>query len=213
MLIAMAVTYPFLKINYDFVARACAPILSIMLMGYLIENYGAMPNMQHFHFINPGNLRALAMILLGVATFELSEHIKRKKLVDILKWRIILISVLCWVISLYYVVSKANTKYDAYFAIIVALGVAITMATDSKSVLFNNRFIYFLGEISLSVYLCQCPVRLFLKKMYASYSFSLTEKLVITTLMIMIVGIAVHYLSKALTAEYTKWYSRLKSIA
>ena len=194
MLIAMAIIYPLLKANYDVTARAVAPIGSLLIMGYLIQHYEALPNsslMDGFTF--NGNLRAVGVMLLGVCTYEASQLIRKHNLMKRLKPEMLLVELIGYLGFGYYIISSLDSFYDAIAALFCAAAVAVTFARDDLR-FYNNKLFYFLGEISFPIYLVQNIVRKFVKEDIADMR--AYKKILICMALCIAVGIIAYYLGK-----------------
>lgn len=181
MLIALAVVYPLLLKYFDFATLVAAPVLSSLLIGYLVKTYGAMPATYIFEkYTYACNIRGLALVMLGCFCFAVCEKIKALELTKLQRILLLAVENISWIISLYYIVSDINKRYESYVIYFMAIGVALTFARDFHFA-YNNKFVYFLGKLSLPVYLCQNAARSIVKNEFAFLS-SMQKILLITVL-------------------------------
>ncbi len=194
MLIAMAVIYPLLKLNYDFTARALAPVGSLLLLGYLTQKYGALPNYSVITGVTfNANIRAVGVMLLGVCCFEASLLLKNNAIIKKHPISLVLTENLCYIVFGLYMLSSLSMSYNALAALICAAGVAITFARDSLA-FYNNRFIYFLGELSYPVYLCQNFSRKIV--LYALPQLRIHQTVILVLLLSVLLGISVDFTTR-----------------
>ena len=193
MLLALAVIYPMLKKNYDVVARIIAPVASVMLIGYLIQTYNELPSSSHFGtYTYNGNIRAFADILLGVFSFEVSRRIKEADLTKIQRVLLIVAENICWIFAIYFMFSQLSRKFEGYVTIALAFAIAVTFSRNITSKIYNNQFVYFLGKISLTVYLSQNLIRM-ISNTYLS-DLRVRYQILFVTVGTIVFGIAIHYL-------------------
>ncbi len=188
MLLALAVIYPLMLKNYDMTTLVFAPVASSLMIGYMIKTYGTMPSSNDFEtYTYSCNIRAFALILLGCFCFRISEKIKAYDFSRAEKNCLIVVENVCWIISVYYVVSKINQKYVSYVIYFMALGITLTFAGSRFSKLYNNEFVYYLGKLSLPIYLCQNIARNIVK--YELSFLSAPLKIIAILLLALLLGI------------------------
>ncbi len=156
MLLALAIIYPLLRKWYDMMVHVVAPVLSSVLIGYMLYTYGAMPGYRTWgSYTYICNLRGFAVVLLGVFVFFVSEQIKKH---GFSKKQWIWLAVLedaSWAFVIYFTFSSMEFALEGYFVYFTALAMAISFARNYNSKFYQSRFVSYLGRISLSVYLCQ----------------------------------------------------------
>lgn len=164
MLFALVIIYPMLLKSFDFTSKVIAPVGSSILIGYMIFRYDKLPSsLVPDPIISPNNLRGLAIILLGVFCYTLSEKIKGLDLKKQYRFLLIVLENACWIISLYFMVSTIQKKYEGIIVYVLALAVTLTFSRSFENKFYNNSFVMYLGKISLTVYLSQNLVRNFIK--------------------------------------------------
>jgi len=164
MLLALAVLYPLMLKNFDMTTLVFAPVASSLMIGYMIKTYGTMPSSSGFGtYTYACNIRAFALILLGCFCFRISEKIKAYNFSRLGKICLIAAENVSWLISMYYMVSRINVKYVSYVIYFMALGITLTFARNCSSKFYDNKFVYFLGKLSLPIYLCQNIARSIVK--------------------------------------------------
>ncbi len=156
MLLALAVVYPLLLKNFDLTTLVLSPVVSSLTIGYLVKTYGAMPGSSIYgKYTYACNIRGMALVLLGCFCYAVCEKIKSVDISGIKKVLLIISENVCWIIALYYPVSDINRRYEAYVVYFMALGMTLTFSRSFHSKLYDNKFVYFLGKLSLPIYLCQ----------------------------------------------------------
>lgn len=158
MMVALLILYPLLKRFKKTFTMVIAPIISIFIIGYICHKYDdAFSGVKAWDvFCTKSTLRAIAIISLGAFCYSFAERIKQWKLK---KSDIVFLTVLeavCYILIFYYAVSQLGLKYDGIFAFIMALAVSLSFSEVTlTSKLFNNNLCYYLGKLSLPIYLCQ----------------------------------------------------------
>lgn len=164
MLFALVIIYPLLLKSFDFTSRIIAPVGSSLLIGYMILTYNQLPSsLVPDPIISPCNLRGIAVVLLGVFCYTLSEQIRNMSLTKAKQLILVAVENVCWIISLCFIVSSVQKKYEGIIVYVLALAVTLTFSRHFDNKLYNNPFIMYLGRISLTVYLSQNLVRNFVK--------------------------------------------------
>lgn len=159
MLIALCIIYPLARNNYDKFTHIIAPFSSIMILGYLVKFTGYFSGTTAMlGFTMKSNYRAFAVISLGMVCYEVYRYLINLK--DIKnKYRLFaIIETICYVLSILYMVSNLSNAYETHCLILLCIAVTLSFVTSEikgdKS-LFNNKLNYFLGAITLPVYLSQ----------------------------------------------------------
>lgn len=161
MLLAMLIIYPFLKKRYDVVSRIAAPVISLLLVGYLCKVDGKLTDIKAWMgFTNKTLLRAIAEILLGVFIFELIRHFKEFNFKKVHRVILTFVEIASYAAVLLFSASHINKRYEPYFLVCIAVAVGLSFSDVTYfSKIFNNKFVYFLGKASLPLYLCQSLMR------------------------------------------------------
>lgn len=78
MFIAIWILYPLFVMHYDVYVKYVAPILSLMIIGFLTNTYGklGLANEYVFGWLSTGLLRGIAMISLGAVCYELAISLR-----------------------------------------------------------------------------------------------------------------------------------------
>lgn len=158
MLLALAVIYPLARRHYDVYVRIVAPLAGFLLTGMLIAKNGTLGDAGGLSgFLTNGVIRAFAEISLGMFVYEAVRVLKQKKCSPALRFGITVLEILLYVMVVYYSMSKDFTRPylgSAVIALTIATGISFS-GISYGSKLFDHRFFYFLGKISLPVYLVQ----------------------------------------------------------
>ena len=160
MLFTMLIIYPFLRRFNKLTAGYVAPVASVITYGYLAKQYGTVMGSNR-------TMEAFAGILLGISVYSMSEAIKEKlsdrqinKAFSIL---IKLYPVTAIVCILLYMNTSLSTSVQPVLVVFLGTGLAITFAEKgllSSTGLMNNSFVYWLGEMSLPIYMVQNITRM-----------------------------------------------------
>lgn len=157
MLIATAIIYPFLKRYYDVFSRYAAPLIALLILGYIYHDSKYLTGVMNWMGLSyKGMFRAIAEMLLGIWSFELSSYIRRHKHTK--KERILysLVEILCFICTCGYMLLTMRREYEI-FALMACL-ILITIAFSDISYtdkFFQNKLCLVLGKLSLPIYLSQ----------------------------------------------------------
>ncbi|MGN0204634.1 MAG: acyltransferase family protein [Coprococcus sp.] len=160
MLIAMAIIYPLCRKWYYQFTRFFAPLLCLLLCGYMIYTTGALTGVSVWMGIAYKSLfRAIAEVAIGTTAFEMSRCLTEYLKTNCSKQTRIgltAVEVLSFLYLTFYVVFTIEKKYEVYIIPAVLLMIVIGYCGISYgSSLFNCKLFYFLGELSFPVYLGQ----------------------------------------------------------
>lgn len=159
MFITMAILYPLCRKHFDFMSKAVAPVLSVLLIGYLCQTNGKyqLALVRKWDSIcYVAIIRAMAEILLGVFCYTISLKLKELKLTDNQRKGITVLEFALYAICLVYMTSTLSYKLNVHCLLGLAVAITITFSDISyKPEICNNRFCYALGKASMPIYLVQ----------------------------------------------------------
>ncbi len=175
MLIAMFVLYPLCKKYYEKFTRIIAPIASLLILGYLIKTTGALNGSKAWSVIfSKTFLRAVSEICAGAFAFEFTRNFKKLNFSKADKIGLTIFEVFCYIMVLVYITYDIPKNYVGVFFIFACIGISLSFSDVTYGAkLFNNKFIYFLGSLSLPLYLCHSLTR----KLTRSFTQSLPNEL------------------------------------
>lgn len=174
MLIALAVVYPLCKRFWKDFGYLIAPLSALLILGYINFNVGQLPgNTKAWNgVILYVNLRAFADICLGVTCYFACLSLKKYTFTTWKKGLLSLLEAICYFSAFRYYCSSASDKFQVYILLILCVGITLSFSQQGlfgHSILFQNRFCCFLGNISLPIYLGQNIIRIIANKwMYFS---------------------------------------------
>ena len=159
MLFAMLVIYPFIRKWNVIVMEYIAPVLAIVLYGYLALNYQTVMGSNRM-------LETFAGLLLGISVYSLSANLKTiieksdsvwfKRFVGMYPLAIIL----CFLL---YLNTSIGTSIQPFMVLILASGLAVSFSEKgivSQKGVLNNNVVYWLGKMSLPIYMIQNITRM-----------------------------------------------------
>lgn len=158
MLIAMAILYPLARKWYRTTTRYLAPLLAVLLLGWMIHETGYISGTREYlGFWFKSNWRAIAEIALGMSCYEVSQTLSRRTWTRIQRVWITVIELSCYALTLGYMFSEMGSEYE--LLILLLLTVAVTLSFSDMGILtcapFDNGVCYYLGSITLPLYLVQ----------------------------------------------------------
>ena len=159
MLWMMLLIYPLiLRFRERFTTIAC-PILCVFLIGYMTYASSHLGGTERYLFGNTipkVYVRAFAELCGGAFCFEASRLLKRMQLKTRDRVLLTLLEAGCYLLTLVYTVSDLKDSYEAYFFYILAVAITLSFSEVTlTSEWLKNGAVYFLGKISLPLYLAQ----------------------------------------------------------
>ncbi len=165
MLIAVIIVYFLCRLNFKVVTRYVAPVASIGLLVWMCCEFPSLTGVTRPMYIGgglsvyKGDIRALAEILLGTFVYSLGKYglapladkagQSVRILLTVLEWMMYVGAVVITLLTLPY-----GWEYGALAFIFVGVLLSFSGLTYSGEV-FDNNVCYFLGKITLPVYLSQ----------------------------------------------------------
>lgn len=168
MLIAMYILYPICLKYYDKFTRIIAPVTSLLIIGYLIKTTGSLNGSTAWSVIVAKTfLRAVSEICAGVFTFEVCRNINKLNFTKKDKVLLTIFEVVSYLIVLGFIVLDVDNKYAGTIFIFACTAICLSFSdvTYGKK-LFNNKVVYFLGSLSLPLYLCHSLTRRVINSAY-----------------------------------------------
>ncbi len=155
MIIAMAILYPLCRKYYSILAKIVIPITSLIILGFFVQNDNSLSGVLDWtNFGYKGMIRGVVEVALGVVSFEISMWLKSIKIGSLGKVFLKITEILCYTLVIWYIVSSLTKMYEIYVLALFFIGVTITFSEVVSFNLMNNKFCYFLGKVSLPIYLC-----------------------------------------------------------
>ena len=192
MLLVLLIVYPLCRRYYDAFTTVIAPLAGLLGVGLIIEHIGYMGNPKVFLGITyAGNIRALAMICLGMWGFEIIRRLKTHEITIPARLLATAVEAAGYAMVVWYIMTdRWEIVYSGTFAVILAAVVALTFSEiPYGTFLFNNPVIYFLGKCSLPIYLSQNIVRATAIKFWGN-ALSTKELLIQVTIRVILLGAA-----------------------
>lgn len=156
LMLALLVLFPVaLKFKSMFL-NVLAPLISVMIIGYLSLMYGSVgsdPGVWVGHF-GKGLLRAIAEIALGAVCYGVSRQFEKCKVRLTLEVVLGMLEILCYAGVAYVAYRFQPGKTDVFAIGLLFAGVVITASRKSISYrLCNFRFFGVLGKLSMTIFL------------------------------------------------------------
>ena len=202
MLIAMAIIYPILLKFYDSFTHYFAPLFALLICGYIIYTTGSLTGVSVWMGICYKSLwRAMAEISLGTFAFEFSKQLSSRSFTKRSRFFLTVSEIFCLLMTTIFVMTTLPIKYEIYALIAVFFIISISFSEQSYGTkLFNHKFVYFLGKLSLPIYLAQiAAINLDIAYFY-SYRFLI--QMLITIVLTFLLAIPVLFLGNALLKHF-----------
>ncbi len=171
MLFAMLVLYPICHKYYDRFTKTIAPVLSLVIIGYLIKTTDSLGGSTAWSvLVSKTLLRAIAEICAGVFAFEVCRNLKKLNFTKFDKTILSGLELFSYAMILLFIVYDFPGSYAGTIFIFVCIAVCLSFSGITfGNNLFNNKFVYYLGSLSLPLYLCQSVMRIFAKFLFREY--------------------------------------------
>ena len=212
MLICMMIIYPLIrKYKHNFIYLSIPFV--ILGLGWMSKTYAHLRSpFLWTGFVYKGLIRGFIELLIGSIIYVLYEKFKNIHFTKFGKIIITLIEIIGFIIPflLSYFIKDAQ-NYD--FVILLILSVSILLAFSEKTLdfkLFQNKFVFWLEKMSLSLFVCHQPLRLFVQKSSLFTSMTYTEKLSCFVIITFIISLICTYLIEFLKKKH--FVEKLKSL-
>lgn len=155
MYLAMFILYPMLRRWKETFTHILAPLIAIVLLGYLSQTYGNLNQYSNnYTFLYAGTLRALAEISLGCVCYVAYEKIRTIQLTTLSRTLITLIQLFGYAGVLYCENDLPTKQFD--FVLLLCLAVCIPLSFSGQGIaapLFQHKIFPWLGKMSVILYL------------------------------------------------------------
>ena len=172
MLLSMWAVYPLLRRYRDRYALIAAPLLGVLLLGYLSQKYSNLNLASQFDVVvHAGLIRAFAELNLGVVAFKLAQYLSGLRLTRAGKGLFALTALLgCAAPVVVSTFIRDARRYDQVIVLIFFVVVSICNSGHCfNGKFFNNRLVYFLEKLSLPIYVNHYFIRLLFEYAFNQY--------------------------------------------
>lgn len=159
MLISMAILYPLVLTYKDKFTKIACPIITIFTIGYLIYSTGELGGVKQYVFndiLPKVYVRAFSEMCAGVFIYEVVHKFNNRELSKPVKAFLSVTEIFCYVSVILFSFSNWDSVFEGqfFYALTAAVGLSFSGKTITANA-FNNKVIYFLGKLSLPLYLSQ----------------------------------------------------------
>lgn len=157
MLIAMALLYPLCRRYYTAFTRYFAPLGALLILGYLFYTTSSLTGVSVWTGLcYKSVLRAIIEVALGTTAFELSRSLASTPLSRLQRTGLTAAELLLLVCAAAYILLTLPKTYEFYLLGVLFLLLVISFSNVTwGSRLAQNRLNFFLGSLSLPIYLSQ----------------------------------------------------------
>ena len=207
MLFAMLIICPLFLRYRALYARVISPILFLAIFGYLYQKTGTLTPSDTAlagGLFLKGTLRAVAEISLGITVYEFTQSLDKTELTRFGKIVLRFIEFMCYALTVFVSMTTIDKKWYFVFVFVLATGLAITFSRYSLSVKgFDKDIVRYLGELSMTVFICQRAVLYPLEKLmlFKSYRFNTLALIIGALALSVVIKAVVDYLKKRLFAK------------
>ncbi len=163
MMIAMFVLTPVLLKYGKFYSLYVSPVLSLVFLGFIFKEKGTFnvsaPSWEGF--INLGMMRAFAEISIGCTCFYAVKSGVFKRFG---KYILSAFALIVYALFFLYMAGSYDNSIQPAMVLLLVPAAAVTFYNTDTFVFLNNKFVYFLGRLSLPVFLCHSIARYYTLK-------------------------------------------------
>lgn len=161
MLFSMLILFPLCRKFYDVFSKIISPVISVLIIGYLIETTGALNGTTVWSvFVSKTLLRGFAELCAGIFVFEFCRNLKKIKFSKMEKIILTLLEVFSYVFVIAFTTLDFSKKYSGTFLIFVCIAICLSFSDITYGTkIFENKITIFLGSLSLPIYLCHSLIR------------------------------------------------------
>ncbi len=155
MILVTFIYYPIMIKHFNAFVRIIAPIIAIFTLGYISKGLHSLTNPSYFTGLLPkGTVRAFGEIALGVALYPLIQSLSKQPLSRLTKRLVTLATFICVVGAT--LIMDLRESYEFDFICLLFITVIVILCFSHQGSLadkFDNRFSFWLGRLSLTLYL------------------------------------------------------------
>lgn len=155
MFLSMLVLYPMLRKWNDLFIKVIAPVVSIMLYGYMLRHDGFLEGWSIWYgYACKGILRAIAGISLGTVVFSASKWLETKEIEKGTSTVLSVLSTGSMLFSVFLLCRGFNKKSEAIIVLLFFVSATVIASRKANiNAIFQNRFCVYLGKLSMAVFL------------------------------------------------------------
>ena len=219
MLVAMLLLYPLGRKYKDTYFYIIAPIIVLLLYGFLFQNYLNLKKPYYWvaGLMMKGTIRAFADIAFGCIIYKAASFLKSKQYTAVTKTIFTLLEIAMWGGSMWYMYKHLASKHDYDLVLMFAFGLLITMGGLSWSSDINwgkagEKITAWLGEFSFSLFLGHGFWSQSFDKLFNAGDWAYKKKLVIYFAIAIATGLFIMYSSKLLRYIWDKNKEKITSV-
>ena len=165
--------YPLLRKHYDVFVKIVCPLLALFVLGYMAHEYDGIAGVDGWTgMFYKCFLRGLSEMALGCSTFSLTRQISRYEFTRFGKKLLGFLEILCYVIVFRYACTEVDVKYS--FPVIFVMWIAVILSFSGINPchgFFDKPVFYWLGRVSLMIYLNQFYAIRLVQELFEDASF------------------------------------------
>ena len=168
MIIIMLAFYPLLIKFFNSFVRIVAPLIAIFVLGYLSNAFTSLLDPSYFTgLLYKGMIRAIGEIALGVAIFPLIQALSKPSLTKRAKTLVTVGAFLSIIFAYLIIQFRSDKKLDFLCLLFITTGVILTFSHQGiLADKFDNKVSFWLGKISLPLYLSHRWLALSINNVY-----------------------------------------------
>lgn len=157
MLISMLILYPLCRKYYSMFVHVIGPLIGFYILGFIYFSTGSVSGVNSWLACDFKCVeRAFAEISLGIVCFEIARQLNEKKKTKVQRMIATGIEVFGYLFVTMFALFTPPKKYEIFCICLLAICIVLTFSEYSYGLsLFDHKWIYQLGKLSLPLYLNQ----------------------------------------------------------
>lgn len=201
MLISMCLIYPMLRKWYETFSRVIAPLVALFILGYLMHTYSSLIGVNTWSGITYKSMfRGIAELCLGIFCFEVCRYIQNSKINTKKRILISVLEAVSWIGTFGIIMTTFSYKSNIFALALIAIGITCTFTgLTYGNDIFNKKAIYYLGKLSLPIYLIQLMTIEIIPVIFSDLSVNI--QMIITIVSTLIVAVGLLHLTELITKK------------
>lgn len=173
MLISMLIIYPLLLKFKDTFSYIIAPIMVILILGFVYQNWSSIRGPWVWTgYAYRGLVRGFVEILIGCICYHVGSYIQKYSYTKLMKYIFTLIEYGSNLFVFVYIYKNDAIKWEMFIIMLFAISITISYAQVSIfSGVMNNNVFSWLGKFSFSLYLAHVSIAHIMSSVFKNQSY------------------------------------------
>lgn len=191
MLICMCIIYPMLRKWYEAFSRIIAPLSALLILGYIMHEYDCLVGVTTWVGITYKSMfRGFSELCLGIFCFEVCRFIQNSNIDTKKRVLLSVLEMVSWVGAFGIIMFTFSYESNIFALAFIAIGLTCTFTgVTYGNEFFNKKAVYYLGKLSLPIYLIQLMTIEITPVIFSGLSLKTQMALTIVTTLVAAVGL------------------------